>query len=119
MSKAAKSILVFGIYAVVVGLTFLVIPNIALALLGGPTSDEVWIRVLGLIVAILGYYYIQAARHELTPFFRSTVQGRPLVLVGFIVFVLLGLAKPVLIIFGVIDLLGALWTGLALRTSQC
>ena len=118
MSNAAKSILVFGIYLVVIGLTYLVVPNIALALLGFPTTNEPWIRVVGLLVLILAYVYIQASRNEVKLFFRWTVHTRPFVLVCFIVFVVLGLAKPMLILFGVVDLLGALWTGLALRTLQ-
>jgi len=56
MSNAAKSILVFGIYLVVIGLGFLVVPNTVLALFGFPTTNEPWIRVVGLLVLILGYY---------------------------------------------------------------
>ena len=118
MSKAAKSILVFGIYLVVIGLGFLVAPNTPLALFGLPTTNEPWIRVVGLLLLILAYYYVQTARSEMQPFFRWTVHTRPLVLVCFIVFVALGLAQPMLIGFGVVDLLGAIWTGLALRSSQ-
>ena len=118
MSNAAKSVLVFGIYLVVIGLGFLVVPNTPLALFGFPTTNEPWIRVVGLLVLILAYYYIQAARSEMQPFFRFTVHARPLVLVCFIVFVALGFAQPMLIVLGVADLLGAIWTGLALRSSQ-
>ncbi len=118
MSNAAKSILVFGIYLTVIGLGFLIVPNTPLVLFGFPTTNEPWIRVVGLLVLILAYYYFQASRNEVKPFFRWTVHARPFVVVCFIVFVALGLAKPMLIIFGVVDLLGAVWTGLALRTSQ-
>ncbi len=34
MSKAAKSIFIFGIYLVIAGIGFLVIPNMVLSLLG-------------------------------------------------------------------------------------
>ena len=67
---------------------------------------------------VLAYFYIQAARNEIKPFFRWTVHERPLVLVCFIALVAFGLAEPMLILFGVADLLGAVWTALALRTSQ-
>ena len=117
MSNAAKSILVFGIYLVVIGLTFLVVPDIALNLFGFPTTNEPWIRVVGMLLLILAYYYVQAARNEMKSLFRWTVHARSLVIVVFIAFVVLGLAEPMLIMFGVVDLLGALWTGLALRTS--
>jgi hypothetical protein len=59
-----------------------------------------------------------AARFELTPFFKASVYARPAVIVCFAAFVLLGMARPVLIFFGLIDLLGAIWTGLALRSSR-
>jgi len=118
MSKAAVSMLVFGIYLVILGVILLVIPNVMLTLFAYPTTTEVWIRVLGLVVAILGYYYIVAARSELTSFFEASVRGRPAVIVCFSGLVVLSLAKPVLILFGAIDVLGAIWMGLALRSSH-
>ena len=118
MSKPAKSILVFGIYMAATGLGFLVIPNILLDLFGFPTTDEPWIRVVGLLVLILAFYYIQAARQEVEQLFRWSLYCRPAAFVVFTSFVLLGLAKPMLILFGLIDLLGAIWTGVALRGSD-
>lgn len=58
-----------------------------------------------------------AARTELTAFFRWTVYVRSTIIVFFALFVLTGAAGPTLLLFGVVDLLGALWTGLALRRS--
>jgi hypothetical protein len=118
VKNARVSILVFGIYMVVLGLALLVVPNALLSLFAYPTTTEIWIRILGFIVVVLGYYYIVAARFELTPFFRASVYGRPAVIVCFVVFVALGIARPILILFGAIDLLGAIWTGLALRSSR-
>jgi hypothetical protein len=45
------------------------------------------------------------------------VYGRPVVIVVFAGLVLLRLAEPTLILFGAIDLLGAVWTAWALRSS--
>jgi hypothetical protein len=118
MSRVAVSALAFGVYMVVLGLALLVIPNVLLGLFGYPTTSEVWIRILGFIVAVLGYYYIVAARYELVPFFWASVWGRPTVIVCFAALVILGLARPVLVLFGAIDLLGAVWTGLALRSAR-
>ena len=118
MKKASLSILVFGIYMVVVGVALLVVPNVLLSLFAHPTTTEIWIRILGFVVVVLGYYYIVAARFELTPFFKAAVFGRPAVIVCFAGLVLLGMAQPVLILFGAIDLLGAIWTGLALRSLR-
>jgi hypothetical protein len=118
MSNSAKSLFVFGIYMVVLGITLLAVPNFLLTLFGLPATNEVWIRVVGMLVCLLAVYYIQAARHELTAFFQWTVYTRASVIVFFIVFVVLGLVKPALILFGGADLLGAIWTALALRSSR-
>ncbi len=56
-----------------------------------------------MLVFSLGYYYIVAARHELVAFFRATTYGRAAVVLFFIAFVVLGFVKPVLILFGVVD----------------
>jgi hypothetical protein len=110
--------LVFGIYLAVVGLGFLLVPNAILPLFGFETTSEPWIRVVGLLVLILAFYYIQAGRTELKPLFRWSLYCRPSVFVVFVVLVALGLAKPMLILLGVVDLLGAIWTGVALRGSS-
>jgi hypothetical protein len=83
-----------------------------------PHTAEVWIRVAGMLVLFLGFYYTQTARKEMTDFFQWTVYVRSTVIVFFAVFVLLGLASPPLILFGAVDLLGAIWTGLALRSPK-
>jgi hypothetical protein len=115
MSRAATSILVFGVYVMILGVVLLAAPNVLLGLVGYPTTGEVWIRVLGVVTLILGYYYTVAARNELTSLFRATVYARPLLIVFFCAFVALGMAEPILVLFAVVDLLGAIWTGLELR----
>ncbi len=116
MSKSAKTIYIFGIYICILGIAFMAIPNVLLGLLGFPATDQVWIRIVGMLLVILSYYYIQAARHELEIFFQLTAYGRASVIVFLIVFVLLGYAPPTLILFGVVDLAAAIWTHLALRS---
>ena len=75
------------------------------------------IGVNGTLLVILAFYYTQAARNELTNFFQWTAYARASVILFFIVFVLLDMAQPALILFGVIDLLAAVWTHLALRSA--
>jgi hypothetical protein len=118
VSRAATSMFVFGIYLLVLGPTLVVVPAFVLGLFGLDAPQVVWIRVLGAIVTILGFYYVFAARHETKDFFWATVWGRPAVIVFFTAFVLLGLAEPVLILFGVVDLFGAGWTFAALRAEH-
>jgi len=118
MSRAARSVYVFGFYMAVLGVVLVAAPNLLLTLNGLPTTSEVWIRVVGVLVLCLAVYYLLAARHELTEFFRWTVFVRSTVIVFFAAFVFLGFVSPVLILFGAIDLLGAVCTGLALRSER-
>lgn len=118
MSNSARSVFVFGLYLVVLGIILLVAPNILLGMFSLPDTTEVWIRVTGMLVLFLGFYYTQAARQEMTSFFRWTVYVRSTVIVFFAAFVLLDFASPPLILFGAVDLLGAIWTGLTLRSAK-
>ena len=118
MSKSARSMFVFGLYVAIVGIIMLLVPNFMLKAISRTSTTEVWIRVVGLLLLYLGFYYTQAARKEMTDFFRWTVYTRSTVIVFFAAFVLLGFARPPMIMFGVIDLLGAIWTGLALRSAK-
>jgi uncharacterized membrane protein len=118
MSQSSKSILVFGAYMVLLGIVLILAPNLLLGIFGIQPTTEVWIRVLGVIVGIFGCYYIVAARSGLKPFFRATVYGRTAVLLSFVAFTILGLMKPVIILFGMIDFLGAIWTALVLRAES-
>jgi hypothetical protein len=118
MSSSARSVFVFGLYLVVFGIILVVAPNILLGMFFVPHTAEVWIRVVGMLVLILGFYYTQAARKEMIDFFRWTVYARSTVIVFFAAFVLLDFVSPTLILFGAVDLLGAIWTGLALRSPK-
>jgi len=118
MSNSARSVFVFGLYLAVLGIVLLVAPNFLLGMFFLPSTTEVWVRVVGMLVLFLGFYYTQAARKEMTDFFRWTMYPRSTVILFFAAFVLLGFANPPLILFGVVDLLGVIWTGMALRSSK-
>ncbi len=115
MNSSTKSIQVFGVYLICLGLFLLVLPNLLLQTFGLGSTSEPWIRVLGVVVAALGYYYLIAAKSNSTAFFAATVYGRTWLLLAFIALVFLGLAKPMLILFGVVDFAGAAWTWNSLR----
>ena len=115
MSRASKSILVFGIYLMVLGAALVIAPNLLLKLFGVPPTTEVWIRVLGMVAGLLGCYYVLVGRERLTSFMRLSVYLRALPILFFMGFVMAGLVKPIVILFGAIDLAGAAWTDQALR----
>lgn len=118
MNRAIQTIWVFSWYLLVLGLSLLIAPNLLLGLFGLPTTSEVWIRVVGMLALLLALYYYTAAKHHLTPMLEASITGRSFVMLCFTAFVLLGVASPVLFLFGLVDLLGAVWTRLALRTER-
>ena len=115
MSRAAKSLFVFGIYLCGLGLALLLVPNLLLRVFRAPLTYEVWIRIDGMFILCLSFFYLQAARHELTVFIRWTVWARIAVIFFLGTFVLLLSAPKPLLLFGLIDLLSAIWTLLALK----
>jgi uncharacterized membrane protein len=118
MSKSAVSLFVFGLYVGILGIVFIVAPNFLLKAVSGLCTTEVWIRLFGMLLFYLGFYYTQAARKEMKEFFRWTVYTRSTVIAFAVAFVVLGFAKPPLVLFALLDLLGAIWTGLALRSER-
>jgi hypothetical protein len=118
MSAAAKSIFYFGFYLYLVGLTLIFFPNVLLKSLQIPETNEVWIRVVGVLAFCLGYYYHRNGERNNIVFCSTTVPTRMFVFISFVTFVMLGYVSPMLIGFGAIDLLGAIWTWTALRKKS-
>ena len=119
LSKPAQTLVIYGWYVILfLALPFLLVPGLLLPLVGMAAPTDVWVRVVGMTTLFLGFYYIQMGRHELTDFFRWSVYARLLVPVFFVVFVLLGLAPPVLIAFTIPDIIFATWTALTLRGAK-
>lgn len=118
MSKAAFSSKVFALYLFVIGPVLVLAPNILLGLFGIAPTSEVWIRVIGIIAVNLGVYSWVAAKHENKAFLAASVYTRSSVFVAFTAFAVLGMASPMIILFGAIDLAGALWTHFALQADR-
>ena len=110
MSKSSKSVFYFGIYMVFTGLPIFFIPNLLLEILEVPITTEPWIKVVGLLEMILGYYYITSAKSVYKNMLIASTHGRITVFVVFLVFVILKIAPAVVLLFGTADLLGAIWT---------
>lgn len=112
---AAKTVLYFGFYLYLTGITLLVAPNFLLSTFQMPVTEEVWIRVVGVLVLAIGFYYHQAGSKNIEAMLPLTVVARIFVFLSFAVFVLLQFVSPMLLVFGVVDLLGALWTWMKLK----
>jgi hypothetical protein len=115
MTAAAKSVHYFGFYLLGLSVVLLVAPNFLLSTFQMPTTDEVWIRVVGALVAAIGTYYVRMAPTNNVQFLSLTVVVRISILVWFVLFVLAGWAPATLILFGLGDAAGAAWTYFALK----
>ena len=118
MSKSAFSLRVFSIYLFALGSTLVTVPNLLLSFFGIPETHEVWIRVVGVPVLVIGYIIFMASRIELFAVFRWSVPARLSVLAFFVAFVAMGLAPPILMLFGAADAAGAIWTAVCLRKDR-
>jgi len=117
MKRRGTSLTVFGSYVLLVAATLLLVPNLMLGVFGLPETDEVWVRVVGIPLVLLGVYYFLAGRHRLEPFIRWSIPARASVVLLYAGLVVFGLAQPILLMIGLVDAIGALWTWLALRSD--
>jgi hypothetical protein len=117
MSKSAFSVRVWAIYLLGVGSILVLVPNLLLSLLQVPQTGEPWIRVVGMLVLVLSYYHFMASGKAMFTFYRWTVHVRLAVPVFYIALIASGIGPPVLILFGLVEALGALWTAYCLRTD--
>ncbi len=115
MPPASLSVKVFGAYVSLTGIGLLVAPALVLSLLGITAPTEVWIRVVGALATVLGsYYWVCGAAGDVT-FMRVTVFGR-FVFAALCLALVLAVSAPwQLLLFGVVDIAGALWTSHGLR----
>jgi hypothetical protein len=118
MRQAEKSLFVFGIYLSGLGVVLLLFPNSLLRFFEAPPTNEVWIRINGMFIICLAFFYVQAARHGLTTFIRWTVWARVAVIFYLTAFVILLGAPKALLLFGLVDLLSASWTFMALKNDK-
>jgi hypothetical protein len=117
MTNPTFSIQVFGIYVLIIGIGFTFIPNTVLPIFGIPTTTEVWVRVVGILALALALYYFYAARKNDLHYMRISVPGRIGFFIAMTALALLNLGPTACILFGVVDLVFALWTAFALREN--
>lgn len=118
MNNAAKSILYFSYYLLFMGVCLVLIPNVLLPMLGFPHATDGWIRFLGIVTLVLGFYYHQTSVNGITSFFRFTVTARIFVMVASIGLVVFGKMPWQLILVGMVDFVGAIWTHKSLKLQE-
>lgn len=116
MDAATLSIFIWGIYVLLIGILLLFIPDKTLSLFGHEKPKDHWIRVVGIIAISLGYFYLNSAQNEVYSFYWASIYARIAGLIGFSGLVIYKIVKPKIILFGIIDAIGAAWTLLTLIT---
>ena len=117
MTKSAQTLFFFALYLFGLGAILLLAPNWLLGLFDIPATTDVWIRVIGMLTIFIGVYYVIAARANFLPILEASVRIRVAVPVFLGAFVAIGWAPPTLLLFGGVDLAGAVWTFLTLRSE--
>lgn len=110
MNTAAKTVYYFGIYLFLLSAVLITYPNLLLSTFQMPETNEVWIRVVGVLVFSLGIYYVYMAITNHSFFLMITVYVRSSILLWFTGLVIAGWAPPTLILFGAVDFAAAMWT---------
>ena len=110
MDAPTLSIFIWGIYVLLMGVLLLFIPGKTLTLFGHEKPKDHWVRVIGIIALSLGYLYLNAAQHEVYSFYWASIYARVAGFIAFSGLVIFKIAKPKIILFGLIDALGAIWT---------
>lgn len=103
-------------YVTILGAVLAVVPNTLLSLFGIAETDEVWIRIVGILLLILALYYFDAVRNGARHLYVASILGRGFAVAALIV---LGIAAEIwqLFLFAAIDLAGSVWTYQALRAD--
>jgi len=118
MNRVNKSIFIFGLYSLLMGIILLFLPNLVLPLFNLPVSGEPWLNLLGFVLMCSSYYYIRSALSGNMQFVLYTIHTRfaaPLVVAYLI---LTGKADWHFLSFGVVDGLGGLWTWFELKRNK-
>ena len=114
MDSTTLSLFVWGIYVLLSGFMLLLFPRATLSIFGHDAPKDHWVRIVGILALSLGYFYLVAAHNELESLYWASIYARIAGFLGFSALVAYKKAKARIILFGVFDAIGALWTLLTL-----
>jgi len=73
-----SAVVYFGFYLYVTGITLIAAPNFLLTTLKLPATNEVWIRVVGVLAFAIGYYSHSAGAGNFHAFFTHSLVHLPM-----------------------------------------
>ena len=115
MTSASKSLFVFAVYVLLLGVAFILAPATVMNVLGLPALSTGWARLIGVLALVIGTYDVVGARTESLVYITASVYVR-LGFAGAVTLLVLSHEMPVAALpIGAIDFAGAVWTAVALR----
>jgi hypothetical protein len=120
MTHSAKSIYYFSFYILISAILLILIPKQLFGILVGEIAQEdVFIyHIVGLIALSVGVYYWHCGRTNQVEFFKITVIGRTLFFFGSILIIWIVSGPKLMMLMGVLDFFGAIWTYWALKKDD-
>lgn len=117
MTSSAKSLFYFGIYVLITGLQFIVVPEKLIALLQLPPIPQNWASVVGILALVIGSYDTFCGYTNVQPVIKISVYVRLGFAIATVLLFVSGQMPAGVLVMGAIDALGAMWTYFALRTE--
>ena len=114
MRNARFSVFVWSIYLIITGVSLFLIPTQITQLLGIDTPQEVWIKVLGATVVIIGVHFAGGVLNKSQWMYRYSIFSRLIFIVA-LAYLAIADGPWQLWLFAIVDAVGALWTYVALR----
>lgn len=118
MNNAQRSLFVDALFKLSVGLGLILIPMPIMHFFRLSAGEDAWIRFIGMLLSVIGVYYIMVVHAKLDRFIPWTVPARFYTAAFMVVLVGLGKAGPALLLFAAIDAAAATWTWFALRSAK-
>ena len=113
--RSKLSMIVFGTYLFTVGgIGFGFYPHSTLSLIGLKADDDTFIRIVGLLAAILGVNYFLMVQQSTIIFFKLSILMRYLAGLFMLYLVVTGISHSNLLLLALGDVAAATWTLIAL-----
>lgn len=118
MSRAAWSMLIFGIYVSLFGVALTFAPQFVVSLFKLPAAPVGWVRTAGLLALVIGAYDTASAWIDSPIYYRTSIFSRIAFAIAVGALVITEQMPPSVLPLGVIDVIGATWTALAMRSQR-
>lgn len=104
-----NSLLVQSAYVALTGIILVFKPNMLLEMFGFQPANEIWIKVVGILIFSLAILYLHITRND-RAVAMATVYSRIFIAACFGLLVAFEPVPATLLLFGGVDVLTALWT---------